>query len=142
MPPGVVTEFRNGTISSWPLKSDPGTLYVRTMGFELALSYSTTITETEAWEGFARVVQDHAHDAQGVHDLVVSAEAPTTDGFAYPSDAALAQAVLERAVTTPVATRHIQNIYLHIWGTRGVFRLIPGQPGVETISGELPFWSG
>jgi hypothetical protein len=142
MPPSVVTVFQGGTISSWPLTSDPGTLYSGTMGFELALSYSSTITETEAWKGFSRVVQDNAHDAQGVDDLVVSAEAPTTDGLAYPSDAALAQAVLERAATASLTTRHIRNIYLHVWGTRGVFRLIPGQPGVETISGELPFGNG
>ena len=75
----------------------------------------------------------------GVDDLVVSAEAPTTDGYSYPSDAVLAQAVLDAAASRTLATRNIGSVYLHVWSTRGIFRLSPGEADSETVCGEPPF---
>jgi hypothetical protein len=135
-PEGVFTNFSGGTIISAQLAADPGTLFSGTMGFEFAPSNASFIKQTDAWQEFVRLVSQH--DADGVDEIVISAEAPTTDGFAYPSDAALAQSVVEHGASTPLTTRHVKQVYLHVWSTSGVFKFIPGTPGVQTVCGDLP----
>lgn len=139
-PDGIVTKFEGGTIASAPLTADPGTLFSGIMGFELALSNSSYLRHSDAWQAFARLVREH--DAQGVDDLIVSVEAPTADGFAYPSDAVLAQALIDHAPTHALSAHHVAAVYLHVWSTSGVFRFTPGQEGCETICGAAPIPSG
>jgi len=94
------------------------------------------VRHSDAWKLFVRLVREH--DADGVDDLIVSTEAPTADGFAYPSDAVLAQALIDQAPTHALSARHVAAVYLHVWGTSGVFKFTPGQHGCETICGVPP----
>lgn len=134
--PQLITEFPGGRLTSAPLTVAPGSAFYGFLGFEVAVAYTSTVYEDDAWAELTRLVA--SHDKRGVRDLVISVEAPTVAGFAYPSDAVAAQVAIAVAQREVLSASYIEAVYLHTWGSRGVFRLAPGKLGVEHLAGDLP----
>lgn len=128
---GAVHQFAGGTLTSSPLQSRSDTPFYRMMGFELALSHTTQIGHADAWRMLEKLVSDH--DAAGVDHLLLSAGAPTANGFAYPSDSIVSQAIIGQANGHHLITRHIQTVILHDWVQKTIWTITPDQLGAEEL---------
>lgn len=135
-PPGIVTRFSDGILTSARLSSETGSPFSRLAGWDLVFAQPATIRQKDVWTRFCDLISEH--DRPGVDETVVSAQAPTAAGIAYPSDGAAAQAVIAEAHSKPTVTQFIRRIYIHIWSTRCIFALTPGRVGAMQICGELP----
>jgi hypothetical protein len=129
-----IQTFESGRLTSAALSGLPSSPFFGTMNFEIALAYSTTIYDEDAFAALQRLVVDH--DQHGYDDLIVSAEAPTVEGYAYPSDYVLVRGALQEARTHALSAKHLSRVYLHDWSTRGIYRLDPGENGVSHLCGD------
>jgi hypothetical protein len=134
--PRHVDAFPGGKLVSAALSIAPTTPFFAFMGFDVALAYTTVVYEDEAWDELQRRVSDH--DQPGFDDLIVTAGAPGVDGYAYPSDAVMAQAVIDSAENWALTAERITRVYVHDWSGRGIFLLTPGKVGAEHLCGDPP----
>jgi hypothetical protein len=135
---GATALFDGGALIAGPLqRAATGTFY-GFMGFELAFAYSSVAYADVAWAALQRLVS--RHDNSLTKTLVVSVGAPIFDGFAYPSDGAVAFLALAHANDgNALVARHIEEVYVHVWFARAIHRLVPGTAGQECLYEEWPF---
>jgi hypothetical protein len=133
--PETVERFTDGVISAAPLATAPRGAFYGTMGFELALSYQSTIYASQAWSRLKQRVAEH--DKPEIRILLVAVGAPTVQGVAFPSDSVAARLAIERARNEALGSMFIEQIYVHAWDQGTVYLLDPKSAGVSVLCGEL-----
>jgi len=135
----MVSYGSSRVVSSWLRRSTRrllAGLFYGKQGFELALAYSTDVEPGACFAEMQRLVTEH--DSAAVDELIVSAGAPRQSGFAYPSDAVAAQAVLVEARTKALSAHDVKRIYLYEWSSQSAREFTPNQVGCSTICGPDP----
>lgn len=130
----IVQNFGSYTLTAVPLGEYAITPFVRLTGFDLALSIQSDVRGSEAWKMFADRVREK--DRAGSEAVLVSCGAPVVRGLSFPSDDLAAEAVIAAADRNALpVTSHVESVYLHSWGSERVVRLIPGNPGAQSLTG-------
>jgi hypothetical protein len=115
-----------------PLASDPGTLLYRRTGMDLAMAFSSLVSESTVWAEMQRLLSQH--DKPGVDELVVAVGSPIRAGWSFPSDSLIARLIPMAAVNRRLESRAIRVVLVHDWNTRSVYELQPGTLGGREIA--------
>jgi hypothetical protein len=118
------------------LAGGPGGMFHRLMRWELLLSSSEWISDSETWDEFVHVV---AQKDKAVNDtLVLTCGGPTTpSNQARPADTLKARAVVRTALAQRVpATKNLSRVWVHSWPEASVHEMVPGAVGATRLCGD------
>ena len=100
----------------------PATDFFRRTGFELGFNYSTSHSTETFWDELARLTA--GHDKGTADELLITASAPSRDGFIYPSEEAFAELVFY-SLRRQIECRNLHRVVLHSWFNGAITQIFP-----------------